>query len=60
MIMKVGWVIQYEPEIPYSKHCSSFKVRGMFEMNCLFLSGDFKFQVSPKVLMSCPQSTPRG
>ena len=23
-------------------------VRGMFEMNCLFLSGDFKFQVSPK------------
>ena len=35
-------------------------VRGMFEMNCLFLSGDFKFQVSPKVLISCPRSTPRG
>ena len=35
-------------------------VRGMFEMNCLFLSGDFKFQVSLKVLISCPQSTPRG
>ena len=28
-------------------------IRGMFEMNCLFLSGDFKFQVSPKVLISC-------
>ena len=36
------------------------KIRGMFEMNCLFLSGDFKFQVSPKVLISCPRSTPRG
>ena len=35
-------------------------VRGLFEMNCLFLSGDFKFQVSPKVLISCPRSTPRG
>ena len=35
-------------------------VRGMFEMNCLFLSGDIKFQVSPKVLISCPRSTPRG
>ena len=23
-------------------------------MNCLFLSGDFKFQISPKVLISCP------
>ena len=32
----------------------------MFEMNCLFLSGDFKFQVSPKDLISCPRSTPRG
>ena len=32
----------------------------MFEMNCLFLSGDFKFQVSPKVLIPCPRSTPRG
>ena len=30
-------------------------IRGMFEMNCLFLSGDFKFQVSPKVLISCPR-----
>ena len=29
-------------------------------MNCLFLSGDFKFQVSPKVLIPCPRSTPRG
>ena len=37
-----------------------FEVRGMFEINCLFLSGDFKFQVSPKVLISCPRSTPRG
>ena len=36
------------------------KLRGMFEMNCLFLSGDFKFQVSPKVLISCPRSTLRG
>ena len=36
------------------------KIRGMFEMNCLFLSEDFKFQVSPKVLISCPRSTPRG
>ena len=35
-------------------------IRGMFEMNCLFLSGDFKFQVSPKVLISCPRSTPHG
>ena len=35
-------------------------IRGMFEMNCLFLSGDFKFQVSPKVLISCPRNTPRG
>ena len=25
-------------------------IRGMFKMNCLFLSGDFKFQVSPEVL----------
>ena len=33
-------------------------VRGMFEMNCLFLSGDFKFQVSPKVLISCPEVLP--
>ena len=23
-------------------------LRGMFKINCLFLSGDFKFQVSPK------------
>ena len=38
----------------------SAKLRGMFEMNCLFQSGDFKFQVSPKVLISCPRSTPRG
>ena len=38
----------------------SNKIRGMFEMNCLFLSGDFKFRVSPKVLISCPRSTPRG
>ena len=36
------------------------QLQGMFEMNCLFLSGDFKFQVSPKVLISCPRSTPRG
>ena len=36
------------------------EIRGMFEMNCLFLSGDFKSQVSPKVLISCPRSTPRG
>ena len=35
-------------------------IRGVFEMNCLFLSEDFKFQVSPKVLISCPRSTPRG
>ena len=35
-------------------------IRGMFEMNCLFLSGDFKFHVSPKVFISCPRSTPRG
>ena len=35
-------------------------IRGMFEMNCLFLSGDFKFQVSPKVIISCPRSTSRG
>ena len=35
-------------------------IRGMFEMNCLFLSGDFKFQVSPKVLISCPRNTPHG
>ena len=33
-------------------------IRGMFEMNCLFLSGDFKFQVSPKVLSSCPRVLP--
>ena len=38
----------------------SLNIRGMFEMNCLFLSGDFKFQVSSKVLISCPRSTPRG
>ena len=31
-----------------SDHCVA--LRGMFEMYCLFLSGDFKFQVSPKVL----------
>ena len=41
-------------------HYSICALRGMFEMNCLFLSGDFKFQVSPKVLISCPQSTSRG
>ena len=33
---------------------SNVSIRGMFEMNCLFLSGDFKFQVSLKVLISCP------
>ena len=27
-------------------------------MNCLFIPGDFKFQVSPKVLISSPRSTP--
>ena len=25
-IMIVGGVIQYEPEVPYFKHCSSFKI----------------------------------
>ena len=35
-------------------------IRGMFEKNCLFLSGDFKFQVSPKVLIPCHQRTLRG
>ena len=41
--------------------CAVFEhLRGMFEMNCLFLSGDFKFQVSPKVLISSPRSTPCG
>ena len=34
-------------------------IRGMFEKNYLFLSGDFKFQVRPKVLISSPRSTPR-
>ena len=24
--MKVGGVIQYEPEVPYFKHCFSFKI----------------------------------
>ena len=24
--MKVGGVIQYEPEVPYFKHCFSFKM----------------------------------
>ena len=33
-------------------------IQGTFEMNFLFLSGDFKFQVSPKVLISSPRSTP--
>ena len=42
------------------EYSSLFIIRGMFEMNCLFLSGDFKFQVSPKVLISCSRSTPRG
>ena len=32
-------------------------LRGMFEKNCLFLSGDFKIQVGPKVFISCPRST---
>ena len=31
-------------------------LREMFEMDCLFLSGDFKFQVSPNVLISSPRS----
>ena len=34
--------------------------RGMLENNCFFLSGDFKFQVSPRVLISSPRSTSRG
>ena len=46
------WIGQYIHKLMYK--------RGMFEMNCLFLSGDFKFQVSPKVLISCPRSTPHG
>ena len=37
---------------------SIHNIRGMFEMNCLFLSGDFKFQVSPKVLISCLEVLP--
>ena len=45
-----------DTEIPFV----DLNLRGMFQMNCLFLSGDFKFQVSPKVLISCPRSTPRG
>ena len=45
---------------PNMSYQDSGQLRGMFEMNCLFLSGDFKFQVSPKVLISCPRSTPRG
>ena len=35
-------------------------LQGMFEKICLFLSGDLKFQVSLKVLISCHQRTPRG
>ena len=35
-------------------------IRGMFEKNRLFLSGDFKFQVSPKVLIPYLQRTLRG
>ena len=35
-------------------------LRGMFEKNCLFLSGDFKFQVSPKLLIPCHQRPLRG
>ena len=41
-------------EVLKNLHTQEVYVRGMFEMNCLFLSGDFKFQVSPKVLISCP------
>ena len=51
-------LIKWLPSIDQDGHHAH--IRGMFEMNCLFLSGDFKFQVSPKVLISCPQSTPRG
>ena len=47
-------------ELLYKWQAIYIYIRGMFEMNCLFLSGDFKFQVSPKVLISCPRSTPRG
>ena len=45
---------------PFTHLIKTTIVRGLFEMNCLFLSGDFKFQVSPKVLISCPRSTPCG
>ena len=52
---------KYAREVFYYDNVPKFLVvRGMFEMNCLFLSGDFKFQVSLKVLISCPRSTPRG
>ena len=37
----------------YKKIGYNIYVRGMFAKNCLFLSGDFKFQVSPKELISC-------
>ena len=40
--------------VEYTDKQIRLHIRGMFEMNCLFLSGDFKFQVSPKVLISCP------
>ena len=36
------------------------QIRGMFKKICLFLSGDLKFQVSPKLLISCHQRTPGG
>ena len=52
------YVRKRQSNLPFSLCVET--IRGMFEMNCFLLSGDFKFQVSPKVFISSPRSTPRG
>ena len=39
---------QSDQTLHWQRHHENMPIRGMFEMNCLFLSGDFKFQLAQK------------
>ena len=53
MVINKGiWLMVIE-QSKYGYTTIKLHIQGMFKMNCLFLSGDFKFQVSPKMLISC-------
>ena len=49
--LETGYSMARESRRREAKRNVCNDLRGMFEMNCLFLCGDFKFQVSPKVLI---------